>query len=93
MKRPKVKSFGGCEVPELAQRIYEHSFNKLYDEVGGDNGFGWYGLVVYHTVPYIIQITPDGQFSYHAYKNQSAATKAWDHICLKWERWYVRRNG
>jgi len=91
MERPKVKSFEGNEVPELAQKIYAHSLTKIYDEIGGD-GFGWYGLVVYQNTPYIVSIT-DGVFKYLEYKNPQAARKTWDYLCIKFERWYLKHNG
>jgi len=93
MKRPKAKSFEACEIPRLAQILYEHSLNNsLYDELGGD-GFTWHGLVIYQDIPYIISIDNDGKFQYRAYKNQSAAIKAWDYYCIKYERWYIKHNG
>jgi hypothetical protein len=90
MERPKVKSFEGCEVPELAQKIYEQSLVKLYDEVGGE-GFGWYGLTVYERIPYIITVIK-GHFFYKGYISRNAAGMAWGHICTKYERWYTQRE-
>ena len=91
MERPKVKSFDGCEVPELAQKIYEYSsLNAIYDEIEGE-GFGWFGLVIYQEIPYIIAIL-EGTFQYVEYRNQQAARKAWDYLCIRFERWYVKHN-
>jgi hypothetical protein len=90
MERPKVKSFEGCEVPELAQKIYEQSLTKVHDEIGGD-GFGWYGLVVYEGIPYIITVIK-GNFFYKKHRNQDATRMAWGHICSKYERWYTERE-
>ena len=98
MKCPEVKSFEECESPELGRQLYNWAVQSLsfadyiYDEIGG-NGFDWHVLLLYQRTPYLIKIDSKGNFHYRAYKNMSQATKAWDHVCMKFEKWYIKTNG
>jgi hypothetical protein len=83
MERPKVKTFVG----PLAKNLYAASYSNLYDEICY-SGFAWYGLVMHNNTAYVLEINYEGIFKYKEYPSQRAAKKAWDHICIKFERWY-----
>jgi len=69
------------------------NLNSLYDEIGcRDCKFGWYGLLLTGDTPYIVHCVGD-HFSYTTYKSDRAAKKAWDHICIRHERWFIEQGG
>lgn len=85
--------YSKCESEELGRKLFAATLNnvELRDEIGGD-GFGWCFLIVYQSVSYIAHISQTGTFLYKTYKNRSAAGKGWDHMCIKFEKWWTERN-
>jgi hypothetical protein len=93
LPKPIPLDYSKCESDELARDIYATSLRTLYDEVGEIRPFGWYGLVIYKRIPYIIGISRKGEFFYKKYEKRQAAKKAWDHVCTKFENWWTERYG
>lgn len=76
---------------ELGRNLFKFTQeHALYDEIGDQTSFGWYGLIIYNRIPYIVCYNK-GVFKYKPYDSQKAASKAWDHVCNKFERWFVEQ--
>jgi len=65
----------------------------LYDEVGDPGSpFGWFGVLSHRGQSYIVGINRKNIFQYKDFPTQKSASKAWDHLCHRFEKWYQENN-
>jgi hypothetical protein len=81
-----------CESGDTQALFKSAIAGTLYDEIGDPDGFGWFGLIVVDSVPYILNYF-EGVAGYKEYPSLKSAKKAWDHVCARYERWFIRTNG
>jgi hypothetical protein len=80
--------------PELSKTLFEASqHGKLYDEIGCKFcKFGWYGLIIVDNIPYILSQV-NNILRYKSYPSIKSAKKAWDHVCIRHEGWFIAHDG
>lgn len=86
MVRIEPTKFEGDE--RLGRELYLLSLSRLYDEVGTEE-YGWNGLVIYKQRSYILT-QKEGILTFRRFETRSAASKAWDHLCNKFEAWFTK---
>ena len=93
--RPKtIPSFYSGDDKVLAKRLVDRIlYEDIYDEVG-DIGIplGWSGILRHHGYIYVCSISNDNMFSYRSFLSETAARKCWDHICDKYEKYYIAQE-
>jgi len=75
--------------PNLGHHLLNQiQHGPVYDEVGDIRTYGWYGLLKYNGISYIVCYAED-TFQYKKYPTYKSALKAWDHVCAKYEKWFI----
>lgn len=96
MSRPRQEPLSYlCEDMGIAKDLVHKILNSdIYDEVGDPGlAIGWSGILQNKGYIYVVNYSQAGVFTYRGFLSKTAARKCWDHVCDKYEEWYMNREG
>jgi hypothetical protein len=83
--------FEGCADQRLEEALYNASLDGCDDDLGTEDGFGWFGLVKTHKNTYIVSTDSQGFFDYETFSHK-AGDKAWSRLADEYEAYYDETN-